>query len=364
MIYSDRIQRLQNMMEERYDAALITPGTNFFYLSGLSPAATLERLFLLVVPESGEPQILAPMLYKAELEDSWIEDKIFWEDSENPYEKLMNIFKEIPFNKGVLLIENTMPSIFLLNIEKRLSNYKFETLGDIIKELRIRKDDEEISYLKQAAKIVDDVFYSLIEDGLKGKNEKEIGRKIEELIYEFGGDGISFSPIVASGPNGANPHHTPGKRIIKEGDLVILDYGAKYNGYCSDITRTVAVGKISEEALRVYEIVKEAQENAFNNSKVGVRAKDIDSGAREVISSYGYGKYFTHRTGHGLGLDVHEPPFITPTNDELIQNGMIFTIEPGIYLPGKFGVRIEDDIAIIEGGGIRLTNADRKLISL
>ncbi len=358
-----RIRRFQDRIRKFYDAALLTPSTNFFYLSGLAPVATLERPFILLIPSEGEPCILAPALYSLELKDAWIKNVILWKDEEDPFKKLADMFGQVPRKTGKILVEDTMPAGFLLSIEKNIE-YEFEPLGQVIKEFRIRKSEEELRYLKKAAEIVDKVFYALVAEGLEGRTEVEVAKKIGDLIYEYGGEGISFEPIVASGPNGANPHYMPGRRVIKRGDVVILDYGAKYRGYCSDITRTVVIGKATEEIRGVYEIVKNAQENAFLKSSNGVKARDIDMAARDYITSHGYGGYFTHRTGHGLGLDVHEPPFITANNDEPIEDGMVFTIEPGIYLPNKFGIRIEDDVAIIDGKGVRLTTADRELMEV
>ncbi len=196
---------------------------------------------------------------------------------------------------------------------------------------------------------------------MENKTEKQISKLIEELIYEYGGESMSFSPIVASGPNSADPHHASNSRIIKKGDIVVLDYGAKYKGYCSDITRTIAIGEMSEEAKKIYNIVREAQQNGIDAVKKGILAKDIDYATRKIIASYGYGLYFIHRTGHGIGLDVHEDPFITSSNSEVIQNGMVFTIEPGIYLPNKFGIRIEDDVLVNEKG-ISLTSAPKDIM--
>ena len=354
-----RITKLQGKMES-WDAALISPGANFYYLTGLNPLGTLERLFLLVVPSSSSPFIIAPKLYEHELQDFPLE-VIFWSDDENPYLIFRSQMERIGRENGRILVEDQMPAGVLLKLLQALKGYKLEPLGPIISELRMRKSEEEIELLKKAAEIVDKVFYHIIEkEELQGMEEREVAFLIESLIKKFGGDGVSFPPIVASGPNGANPHHTPGDRKIKEGDLLIMDYGALYKGYCSDITRTVGIGSIPEEARKVYEIVKEAQETAFQRVEDGVRAMDVDLAAREVISNYGYGDYFIHRTGHGLGIDVHEEPYITPTNKRKLENGMVFTIEPGIYLPGKLGVRIEDDVYVSEKG-VRLTQADRNL---
>jgi len=212
--------------------------------------------------------------------------------------------------------------------------------------------------MRKAAEIVDKVFYRIIEEDLEGRSEKEIAALIEYLIKNFGG--VSFDPIVASGPDAANPHYFPTDRKIERGNVVILDYGAKFKGYCSDVTRTVAIRTISEKARKIYEIVKEAQENAFYAVKAEIKARDVDSAARGIINSYGYSEKFVHRTGHGLGLDVHEEPYISPNSEKVLEACMIFTTEPGIYLSGKFGVRIEDDILLGEKG-IRLTKADREL---
>ncbi|MGC8689572.1 MAG: M24 family metallopeptidase [Thermoplasmata archaeon] len=363
MEYNARIKKLIEMIKSEYDGVLLTPGSNFYYLTGLEPSSTMERLFLLLISAEGDMKILAPTLYRNQLENFWIEEKVFWEDSENPYEKFLNMIENIHFRTRKMLVEDSMPSVFLLNIEKFLP-MKFEPLGSLMKNMRIKKDEEEINYLKKAAEIVDKVFYSILEGDIERRTEREIARKIEDLIYEYGGESISFSPIVASGPNSANPHHTPGERIIRDRDFVVLDYGAKYRGYCSDITRTIVLGNVPEQGEKVYSVVMEANEKAFQESKEGKRAMDIDYAARNTINLYGYGQHFTHRTGHGIGIDVHEDPFITSINSEIVEKGMVFTIEPGIYLLGRFGIRIEDDIAIVEKDGKRLTEATRELMKL
>jgi len=297
----------------------------------------------LVINRGGESTLIAPKLYENEVD--W-ESTIFWSDEEDPYKLLKKVLKSLDLTGGRILVEDTMRASFLINIEKLLRNY-----------------EEEIKLMKKAAQIADEVFYEIISRGLDGKSEKQVALEIEFLIREKG-DGISFTPIVAAGENAANPHHTPSERKIRRGDLVVLDFGAKYRGYCSDITRTVAIGEINEKLREAYEVVREAQERAFQTVREGIRAKEVDSVAREYISSKGYGEYFIHRTGHGLGLDVHEEPYIGPKNERVLERGMTFTIEPGIYISQLGGVRIEDDVVVEGKKGRRLTNAERELIKL
>ncbi|WP_297421638.1 M24 family metallopeptidase [Thermococcus sp.] len=355
-----RLERFISLMKGRgFDGALISPGTNMYYLTGLQVHEAGERLTLLVTGSDGSYRLLAPGLYKNVVGNF---PATFWRDGENPYEKLAWILAEFKLSSGKLLVEDTMRSDWLINI-LRISNRDFEfyPLSSVIRELRMRKDEHEIELMKHAAKVVDRVFEELLGWELLGMRESELALKMELRIRELS-DGISFEPIVASGENAANPHHAPGKRRLRKGDLVILDYGAKWRGYCSDMTRTIALGKPNERLVEIYKVVKEAQEEAYKTVRVGTKAKEIDGAARETIAKAGYGEYFTHRTGHGLGLDVHEEPFIGPDGEVTLENGMTFTIEPGIYVPGLGGVRIEDDIAVIDGRGKRLTRAERELI--
>jgi len=358
----NRLDKLVGLMDG-YMGALITPGTNFYYLTGLNPSATGERLFLLALNREGESVIIAPKLYENEVKENWEGRAIFWCDDENPYLILKGVLDELNLRGGKILVEDTMPAMMLVKIENILMDYELGLLSTLTSKLRIKKDSGELKLMEKAAQVVDDVFHELIEKDLEGMNEKQVAALIEYLIKERA-DGISFEPIVAAGENGANPHHTPSDRKLKKGDLVILDYGAKYKGYCSDITRTIAIGKPSELALEVYDVVKEAQERAVQAVREGITAKEIDAVARGEITKKGYGEYFIHRTGHGLGLDVHEEPYIAQHNEIILEEGMAFTIEPGIYIPGRVGVRIEDDVAIINGKGKRLTKAGKELIVL
>lgn len=358
VVYVDRMKKFLEFLTE-YDGALITPSSNLYYLTGMAPQATEERLFLLVVNREGESVLIAPKLYENEVE--W-ENVVFWSDEENPYEILERFLVSLNLKSGKILVEDTMRADFLIHIERLLKDYTFYPLSLVTRELRMRKDEKEIKLMKKAAEIVDKVFYEIINRDLIGKSEKQVALEIEFLIRELA-DGVSFSPIVASGKNAANPHHKPSERKIRRGDFVILDFGAKYKGYCSDITRTVAVGETNEKLKEIYETVREAQERAFQSVREGIEAKKVDKAAREYISQKGYGDYFIHRTGHGLGLEVHEEPYISQTSDRILESGMTFTIEPGIYIPNLGGVRIEDDV-VVKKKGKRLTSAERELIIL
>ena len=351
-----RIGKLAKIMRERnFDGALISPGSNLYYLTGLKIHEAGERLTVLVVNSEGDFHLLAPSLYENTLKDLPV---TFWRDGENPYEKLSTIMDELGINDGKVLVENTMRADWLIEI-LRNSKVKPHPLSNVMKELRMRKDNGEIRLMEKAAKVADDVFEEILSWDPVGMTERELALKIELAIRERS-DGISFEPIVASGENGANPHHEPGERKLRRGDMVILDYGAKWKGYCSDITRTIALGKPDEKLVEIYEVVREAQERAFQAVREGVKAKEIDGTARGTIEKAGYGKYFTHRTGHGLGLDVHEEPYIGPDGEVILENGMTFTIEPGIYVPNLGGVRIEDDV-VVERRGRRLTRTEREL---
>ena len=354
-----RIGRLAKLMVERgFDGALVSPGSNFYYLTGIRIHEAGERPTLLAINADGGFHFLVPSLYENVIQGLPV---TFWRDGENPYAKLSAVMRELGINDGKILIENTMRADWLIEV-MRISRIEPYPLSSLMRELRMRKDREEIKLMERAAEVADEVFEEILSWDLVGMTERELALKIELAIRERS-DGISFEPIVASGENGANPHHEPGNRRLKKGDMVILDYGARWKGYCSDITRTIALGEPEEKLVEIYEVVKEAQERAFQTVMEGVKAKEIDGVARGTIEKAGYGRFFTHRTGHGLGLDVHEEPYIGPDGEVVLGSGMTFTIEPGIYVPGLGGVRIEDDV-VVEEKGRRLTRAERELIVL
>jgi len=240
-----------------------------------------------------------------------------------------------------------------------------------VERLRLVKDAHEIEMLRRGGQLLSQVALEVVRDAREGMTEQELAAKIDWRIKSAGFERCSFETIVASGPNSAQPHAHAGERVLAAGDLVVLDFGGVYGGYCVDLTRTVALGQPDAEMQRVYHAVLEAQNAAIAASKAGVRAGDIDAAARQALGRHDLAKAFGHSTGHGLGVEIHEAPRVGPRReatadapappDDLIEPGMVFTIEPGAYIPGWGGVRIEDDVLVTEEGVEMLTNVPRQL---
>jgi Xaa-Pro aminopeptidase len=233
--------------------------------------------------------------------------------------------------------------------EKAGKGIEFVAAGGQVEKLRRVKDSKELAAIAEASKLADEVWRWSLERGLAGRTERDVARAAEARIRELGAE-LSFPPIVAAGPNGALPHAEPGEREIGHGELVVFDMGAKLDGYCSDGTRTYATGEPGEPARAVYETVLEAQLTALGAVKAGVKGEDVDKVARDVIVAAGHGEHFGHGLGHGVGIDVHEAPRLSPRSDDLLAAGEVVTVEPGIYLAGELGVRIEDLVVVTEGG--------------
>jgi Xaa-Pro aminopeptidase len=234
----------------------------------------------------------------------------------------------------------------------------------LLTDLRACKDEEELSYMRRAQEITDKAFAEVLQYIKPGVTENEIAARLTYLMMSFGARKNSFDPIVASGPNGSMPHAIPGERKIQSGEFVTMDFGCMYEGYCSDMTRTVCVGQPTEEMVKVYETVLAAQKAGIAVAKAGVPGCDIHNAAHDVIRAAGYGEYFGHGFGHSLGLEIHENPGARPANHDPMPLGCAVSAEPGIYLPGKFGVRIEDVILLTEDGCIDITNSPKNLICL
>lgn len=346
-------------MEERdVDLALVSVGADLPYLVGYE-AMPLERLTMLVVRIDAEPVLVVP-----ELEAPRVEPGPFrlrpWHETDDP----VRIVAELAGSPRTAAIGDQTWARFLLALQDRLPGTRFVPLSPLTQTLRIRKEPAEIEALAGAAAAVDRVLARIpTEVRFGGRSERDVARDVVDLMLEEGHEAASFW-IVASGPNGASPHHEPGGRTIERGDVVVVDFGGRRNGYCSDVTRTFVVGDAASDAADVHAVVAAAQQAGREAVAVGVSAGDVDAAARRVISDAGYGEFFIHRTGHGIGLETHEEPYLVEGNDLPLEPGMAFSIEPGIYLPGRYGVRIED-IVVVTDDGLRILNqADRSLVSV
>jgi Xaa-Pro aminopeptidase len=244
--------------------------------------------------------------------------------------------------------------------EKLADGVEAVPAGGRVEELRRVKDESELALIEEAAKLADEALRWSVEQGLAGKTERSVARAFEARLRELGGD-PSFPAIVAAGPNGALPHAEPGEREIRKGELVVFDMGAAIDGYCSDGTRTFATGDPGEEAIEVYEVVREAQQASLHAIRAGVKGEDVDLVARKVIDAAGHGDHFGHGLGHGVGLELHEGPRLSLRSDDVLAAGEVVTVEPGIYLPGKLGVRIEDLVVVADDGLRNLSSLPKDL---
>jgi Xaa-Pro aminopeptidase len=343
------------------DGLIVTPSADLVYLTGYAPPL-LERLTALVVRPGREPVLVVPELERPRAAASSAGDLVqieFWRDGNDPYDTVARLLEAT----GTYGATDSMWAAHLLGLQASLSGAAFVRGSPVVSKLRILKDEGEIHLLARAARSADETFRRVARDRLEGKTEAQIATALAATLVETGHDEALFW-IVGSGPNGASPHHDSGRREIRHGDPVVMDFGGRMRGYCSDMTRTVSVGEPSDEVKEVHEIVWRAQEAAFQAVRAGVPAEEVDRAARDVIEEAGYGLAFIHRTGHGIGLDEHEGPDLVEGNTEPLQPGMCFSIEPGIYLEDRFGVRIEDIVAVTEEGATRLNHAPRELAAV
>jgi Xaa-Pro aminopeptidase len=346
------------MAEAELDALVITPSADLVYLTGYDPPP-LERLTCLVVRPGKNPVLLVPTLEAALAEEAHAEELAelsSWDETQDPYALVADILGDV---KRVACSER-MWALHVLKLQGTTEKAEWVSASPLLGGLRAVKDAHEVDLLKRAARYADEAYLRILQTRMETRTEREVARQLSELLVEHGHEQVTFT-IVGSGPNGASPHHEPGSREIHRGDAVVMDFGGRSGRYCSDISRTVVVGEPPKEFTHVYEVVREAQEEAFRAVAPGVPAEDVDRAAREVIERAGYGNLFVHRTGHGIGLDEHEPPWIVEGYRAPLEPGMCFSIEPGIYLPNKFGIRIEDIVAVTDKGATRLNHAPRDL---
>jgi Xaa-Pro aminopeptidase len=346
------------------DALLIPPGADLRYLTGYQ-AMPLERLTCLVLPATGPVTLIVPRLERPAAQASpapgtglRIVDHL---DGTDPYPL---VIEALPGGATAVGLGNQMWAQQVLALRAALPGVEQRLAGPVLRELRMRKSPIEVAALREAGAAIDAVHRRMAEWLRPGRTEEQVGADIAAAIREHGHASVDFV-IVASGPNGASPHHETAQRVIEPGDPVVVDIGGTMpSGYCSDCTRTYVVGEPPAEFLDYYRVLHEAQRAAVAAVMPGVRAGAVDAAARDVISAAGYGDAFLHRTGHGIGLSTHEEPYIVAGEDLPLEPGMAFSIEPGIYLAGRHGARIEDIVVCTRDGVDRLNTNPTELVTL
>ncbi|MFB7507709.1 aminopeptidase P family protein [Streptomyces broussonetiae] len=361
---ADHRARMERAVRSAADAGLagllVAPGPDMVWLTGYTPTAVTERLTVLVLTPGHDPVLVVPTLEAPDAEHAVGASALTlrdWTDGKDPYAVTAALLE----GRGRFGISDNTWAMHLLGLQRALPDTSYAALTDALPMLRAVKDAAELELLAAAGAAADATFEEIRKVPFAGRRESEVGHDLAGLLRRFGHSQVDFT-IVGSGPNGANPHHEVGDRVIRHGDMVVLDFGGLKDGYGSDTTRTVHVGEPSEEERRVHDIVREAQEVGFSAVRPGVACQEVDRAARAVITDAGYGEYFIHRTGHGIGVTTHEPPYMIEGEEQPLVPGMCFSVEPGIYLPGRFGVRIEDIVTVTEDGGRRFNNTTREMV--
>ncbi|MFJ8026979.1 aminopeptidase P family protein [Streptomyces sp. NPDC096311] len=338
------------------DGVLIAPGPDLVWLTGYRPVET-ERLTLLVLRAGQDPVLVVPTL---EAPDAAAAAPMLtlrdWTDGKDPYAAAASLVG----SDGRFGVSDNSWALHLLGLQRRLPDTRYVALTEALPMLRAVKDAAEVARLAEAGAAADAAYEEIRKVPFAGRGEADVAADLAGLLRHFGHSQVDFT-IVASGPNGANPHHEAGERVIERGDMVVLDFGGLKHGYGSDTSRTVHVGEPDLEERRVHDVVRAAQEAGVAAVRPGAACQDVDRAARAVITEAGYGEYFIHRTGHGIGVTTHEPPYMIEGEELPLVPGMCFSVEPGIYLPGRFGVRIEDIVTVTEEGGWRLNTTSREM---
>ncbi|KAA0965154.1 aminopeptidase P family protein [Sporosarcina sp. ANT_H38] len=358
-----KVKEIQQFLQkENFDAAFITTPDNVFYVSGFH-SDPHERLLGVMVFKDAEPFVICPLMEVPDVKAAgWTFEAVGHEDTDDAWDIVMETVRKRGDLPATIAIEKSHLTVERLErMDELFADAKFVRLDEQLNGMRNIKSEDELKNLRIAAELADYAIEVGCKEIAEGKTELEILMAIEFEMKKKGVQKMSFDTMVLSGPKTASPHGTPGDRKIQKGDFILFDLGVVYNGYCSDITRTVAFGEPTEAMREVYETVRKAEQAAVDLVRPGVKAMDIDKAARDVISEAGYGEYFTHRVGHGLGISVHEFPSMTGTNEFALKEGMVFTIEPGIYNSAITGVRIEDDVVVTADGVEVLTKFPKEL---
>lgn len=339
---------------------LVAPGPDLVYLTGYQPTAITERLTVLVIAPGQDPVLVVPTLEAPDAEKAVGAPALTlrdWTDGKDPYAVTAPLLDV----DGRFGVSDNAWAMHLLGLQQALPTTSYVSLTEALPMLRAVKDAHELTRIAAAGAAADQAYGEILKVRFAGRKETEVAADLARLLRESGHSQVDFT-VVGSGPNGANSHHEAGDRTIERGDMVVLDFGGLKHGYGSDTTRTVHVGEPTDEERRVHDLVREAQQAGFEAVRSGIACQDVDRAARKVIADAGYGEYFIHRTGHGIGVTTHEPPYMIEGEERPVVPGMCFSIEPGVYLPGRFGVRIEDIVTLTEDGtGRRFNNTPREL---
>jgi Xaa-Pro aminopeptidase len=358
--FARRMQRaITQATEAGLTGVLVTLGPDLLYFTGYQPIAITERITMLVLQAGRDPAMIVPRLERPEAQGAPGAAALSltdWVDGSDPYAATAALLDP----RGSYAISDSAWAMHLLGLQHALPQSRYVSMTSALPMMRAVKDAAELARLAAAGAAADASFEEIVNVRFTGRRESDIGADLAAFLRSHGHSSVDFT-VVGSGPNGANPHHVLSERTIGEGDMVVLDFGGIQDGYGSDTTRTVHVGPPTDEERAVFEVVRRAQQTAFEAVRPGIACEEIDRAARKVITDAGYGEYFIHRTGHGIGLTTHEPPYMVEGETRLLEPGMCFSIEPGIYLPGRFGVRIEDIVTVTEDGSRRLNNTSHDL---
>ena len=359
----DFAQRMRRAAEQA-DAAgltgvLVAPGPDLEYLAGYSPIAITERLTMLVIQRHRDPAMIVPTLERPDAERAPSAGTIAltdWSDGSDPYAAAAPLLEP----QGRYAISDSAWALQLLGLQEAAPGTRYVSMTKALPMLRAVKDADELERLAAAGAAADAAFLDIIKVRFAGRRETAVAADLAQALMDHGHSQVDFT-VVGSGPNGANPHHEAGERTIQEGDMVVLDFGGLKDGYGSDTTRTVHVGEPTAEEQEVHDLVRAANQAGYEAVRPGVACQEIDRAARRVIADAGRGDQFIHRTGHGIGLTTHEPPYMVEGEEHLLEPGMCFSVEPGVYVPGRFGVRIEDIVTVTADGGRRFNNTNREI---
>ena len=361
----NRLNRLENLMRKHDLAAIaINPGPTLTYLTGLH-FHLMERPTVLILVPGKQPVLVLPELEVAKVAQAAIPLQPF-KFGENPAtwaEVFRAAVESLGLTSECVGLEPTRFRYLELNLlQSAVPALQFGSAEGALSELRMQKDAQEVAAMRRAVQIAQTAFLEMLKMVRPGVSEREIAAELSIQLLRAGSESdMPFAPIIAGGPNSANPHAVPTDRKFQAGDLVVVDWGATYDGYISDLTRTLAIGEVEPEFRQIAAIVKEANAAGCAEARPGIPAGQVDTVTRAVIARQDYGPYFRHRTGHGIGMEGHEPPYIYGENELILQPGMAFTVEPGIYLLGRGGVRIEDNVVITENGAEILSDLPRDL---